>query len=203
MAGGFLFTEDDVNKKISSLSGGERARVSFMKLIKDQPNFLILDEPTNHLDIYSREVLEESLMDYDGTLLIVSHDRYFLESIVNKIYHITESGAELFKGDYENYKKEIENKKEQKVNNNEYEEQKKNKNRINSLKKQIEKFEKDIEEKEEEKAGVEAEYQKAGLKNDVGLLMELQEKIDNIDIEILELMGAWEDSEKELNELES
>ena len=97
----------------------------------------------------------------------------------------------------------IENKKEQKVNNNEYEEQKKNKNRINSLKKQIEKFEKDIEEKEEEKAGVEAEYQKAGLKNDVGLLMELQEKIDNIDIEILELMGAWEDSEKELNELES
>ena len=142
-------------------------------------------------------------MDYDGTLLIVSHDRYFLESIVNKIYHITENGAELFKGDYENYKKEIENKKEQKVNNNEYEEQKKNKNRINSLKKQIEKFEKDIEEKEEEKAGVEAEYQKAGLKNDVGLLMELQEKIDNIDIEILELMGAWEDSEKELNELES
>ena len=83
MAGGFLFSEDEVNKKIGSLSGGERARISFMKLIKEQPNFLILDEPTNHLDIYSREVLEEALEDYDGTLLIVSHDRYFLESIVS------------------------------------------------------------------------------------------------------------------------
>lgn len=203
MAGGFLFSDDDVNKKIGSLSGGERARVSFMKLIKEQPNFLILDEPTNHLDIYSREVLEEALEDYDGTLLIVSHDRYFLENIVNKIYHVSETGAELFKGDYESYKKESQNKKEDKVINNEYDEQKKAKNRINSLKKQIEKVEINIEEKEKEKEIIGNKYSLAGSKNDVGALMELQEKIDELDMEILELMTIWENSEKELSELEN
>ncbi len=198
MAGGFLFSEDEVNKKIGSLSGGERARISFMKLIKEQPNFLILDEPTNHLDIYSREVLEEALEDYDGTLLIVSHDRYFLESIVNKIYHISETGAELFKGDYEDYKRASQIKKEEKPLNTDYEEQKKNKNRANSLRKQIEKIEKDIEAMEAKKEKISEEYAKAGQKNDVGLLMELQEKIDNIDLEILEMMTLWENSEKEL-----
>ncbi len=198
MAGGFLFSEDEVNKKIGSLSGGERARISFMKLIKEQPNFLILDEPTNHLDIYSREVLEEALEDYDGTLLIVSHDRYFLESIVNKIYHISETGAELFKGDYEDYKRASQIKKDEKPVNTDYEDQKKNKNRANSLRKQIEKIEKDIEVLEAKKEKISEEYAKAGQKNDVGLLMELQEKIDNVDLEILEMMTLWENSEKEL-----
>ena len=198
MAGGFLFSEDEVNKKIGSLSGGERARISFMKLIKEQPNFLILDEPTNHLDIYSREVLEEALEDYDGTLLIVSHDRYFLESIVNKIYHISETGAELFKGDYEDYKRASQIKKDEKPVNTDYEDQKKNKNRANSLRKQIEKIEKDIEVLETKKEKISEEYAKAGQKNDVGLLMELQEKIDNVDLEILEMMTLWENSEKEL-----
>lgn len=201
MAGGFLFTDDETGKKIGSLSGGERARVSFMKLIKEQPNFLILDEPTNHLDIYSREVLEEALEDYDGTLLVVSHDRYFLESIVNKIYHITETGAELFKGDYESYKRESQVKKEEKILNTEYEDQKKNKNRINSLKKQIEKLENDIEIKETEKSEVEKKYALAGQKNDVSMLMELQEKIDIIDLEILDMMATWENIEKELADL--
>ena len=169
-----------------------------MKLIKEQPNFLILDEPTNHLDIYSREVLEEALEDYDGTLLIVSHDRYFLESIVNKIYHISETGAELFKGDYEDYKRASQIKKDEKPVNTDYEDQKKNKNRANSLRKQIEKIEKDIEVLETKKEKISEEYAKAGQKNDVGLLMELQEKIDNVDLEILEMMTLWENSEKEL-----
>lgn len=203
MAGGFLFGEDEVDKKISSLSGGERARISFMKLMKDKPNLLILDEPTNHLDIYSREVLEESLEDYDGTLIIVSHDRYFLESIVNKIYHITEDGAYLFKGDYNDYKNSNKEKKEEKILTNDYEEQKKNKNRMNSLIKQLEKVEEEIEKLEKNKEELSKEYEVAGRKNDVGLLMELQEKIDNKDNLIFELMEKWEEIEKELKELES
>ena len=103
LAGGFLFPEEDVFKIIGSLSGGEKARVTLMKLILKKANFLVLDEPTNHLDIYSREVLEEALEDYQGTILIVSHDRYFLEGIVNTIYEITENGAEKFHGNYKEY----------------------------------------------------------------------------------------------------
>ncbi len=203
LAGGFLFSADNIEKKIWSLSGGEKARVSFMKLIKDQSNFLILDEPTNHLDIYSREVLEEALEVYDGTLLIVSHDRYFLESIVNKIYIIDENGSELFKGDYEGYKKQIAFKKEEKELSTDYEEQKKVKNRVNSLRKLLENIEKNIERHEEEKEEILRRYNKAGKINDMGLLMELQVELDKIEEKIVEIMIEWEETELELNELEN
>ncbi len=202
LAGGFLFSADNIEKKISSLSGGEKARVSFMKLIKDQSNFLILDEPTNHLDIYSREVLEEALEDYDGTLLIVSHDRYFLESIVNKIYIIDENGSKLFKGDYEEYKKQIAFKKEEKEVNTDYEEQKKIKNRINSLRKNLENIEENLEKLENEKEEITIKYNEAGKINDIGLLMDLQNELDEIEEKITEAMNEWEKIELELNELE-
>ena len=94
ICGGFLFTEDDVYKEIGSLSGGEKARVAFMKLMLEKPNFLILDEPTNHLDIYSREILAEALEDYTGTILVVSHDRNLVYEYSNFIYEVTE-GKEL------------------------------------------------------------------------------------------------------------
>ena len=100
ICGAFLFREDDIYKKISSLSGGEKARVAFMKLMLEKPNFLILDEPTNHLDIYSREILMDALEDYPGTILVVSHDRNFLDTVVNKIYELKTEGVETFDGDY-------------------------------------------------------------------------------------------------------
>ena len=156
LAGAFLFPEDDVMKVIGSLSGGEKARVTLMKLILKKANFLILDEPTNHLDIYSREVLEEALEDYEGTILVVSHDRYFLEGIVNTIYEITEEGAEKFKEDYEAYCAQKKNVKEEKVSEgvNDYEEQKRIKNRISSLERKFKEAEKDIEKLENKKENV-------------------------------------------------
>ena len=81
LAGGFLFSGDDVLKKVKKLSGGEKVRVSFLKLYMKRANFLILDEPTNHLDIYSIEVLEDALENFDGTMLVVSHNRHFLDSM--------------------------------------------------------------------------------------------------------------------------
>lgn len=202
LAGGFLFSSDNIEKKIESLSGGEKARVSFMKLIKDQSNFLILDEPTNHLDIYSREVLEEALEEYDGTLLIVSHDRHFLESIVNKIYIIDENGSKLFKGDYEEYKREIAFKKEEKEVKTDYEDQKRIKNKINNLKKSFESIEKTLENLELKKEKVLIEYDQAGKINDIGRLMDLQKELDIIEDDILEKMTEWEKVEMEINELE-
>src|SRR3712207_7758792 len=85
LLGSFLFEGEEVFKQIKSLSGGERARVAILKLILSKANFLLLDEPTNHLDIDSKEVLEEALIDYEGTLFTISHDRYFLNTVIDKI----------------------------------------------------------------------------------------------------------------------
>ncbi len=99
----FLFCGEDVFKKVSLLSGGERAKISLLKIMLSKPNFLILDEPTNHLDITSREVLENALLDFDGTMLVVSHDRYFINKLATKTVYLTHDGAVNIEGNYDNY----------------------------------------------------------------------------------------------------
>lgn len=108
--GSFLFSGNDVEKTIPLLSGGEKARVALAKLSMDKENFLILDEPTNHLDIDNKEVLENALIDYEGTLLFVSHDRYFINRIATKVIELSETGSKLYLGDYDYY---LEKKKEE------------------------------------------------------------------------------------------
>ncbi|MBO9163625.1 ABC-F family ATP-binding cassette domain-containing protein [Lactiplantibacillus pentosus] len=108
--GSFLFTGADVDKPVHALSGGERARLLLTKLAMQNNNFLILDEPTNHLDIDSREVLEVALNDFDGTLLFVSHDRYFINQVATSVVEVSPEGTELFLGDYDYY---IDKKQEQ------------------------------------------------------------------------------------------
>ncbi|GKX66976.1 ribosomal protection-like ABC-F family protein [Inconstantimicrobium mannanitabidum] len=99
----FLFKGEDVFKEISHLSGGERCRINLLKLILSQSNFLLLDEPTNHLDILSREALEDAILNYDGTLLVISHDRYFLNKVIEKIYELNEDGIKTYLGNYNYY----------------------------------------------------------------------------------------------------
>ncbi|RKD22595.1 multidrug ABC transporter ATP-binding protein [Ammoniphilus oxalaticus] len=101
--GNFLFSGDDVLKKVSALSGGEKARISLAKLMLQNSNFLILDEPTNHLDIYSKEVLENALEDYPGTILFVSHDRYFLNRMATRVIELSASGSASYLGNYDYY----------------------------------------------------------------------------------------------------
>lgn len=101
--GAFLFSGEDVEKTMPLLSGGEKARVALAKLAMNQENFLILDEPTNHLDIDNKEVLENALIDYDGTLLFVSHDRYFINRIATKVIELSENGSKVYLGDYDYY----------------------------------------------------------------------------------------------------
>lgn len=99
----FLFKGDDVYKRVSELSGGERARVALLKLMLSGANFLLLDEPTNHLDITSCEALEGALAGYDGTLLVISHDRYLINKLANRVYHLTSTGAVNYLGNYDYY----------------------------------------------------------------------------------------------------
>lgn len=101
--GHFLFSGDDVKKKISSLSGGEKARVALAKLMLQNANVLVLDEPTNHLDLFAKEALEAALMEYEGTLLFISHDRYFLNKMADRIVELSRGGAEYFLGNYDDY----------------------------------------------------------------------------------------------------
>ncbi|KQU22010.1 multidrug ABC transporter ATP-binding protein [Bacillus sp. Leaf13] len=108
--GNFLFSGDDVLKTVSTLSGGEKARLALAKMMMEKGNFLILDEPTNHLDLDSKLVLENALIDYPGTILFVSHDRYFINRIATKVIELSKDGNEEFLGDYDYY---VEKKQEQ------------------------------------------------------------------------------------------
>jgi ATP-binding cassette subfamily F protein 3 len=107
LLGAFLFSGDDVYKKISVLSGGEKSRVLLATLLVNPVNLLILDEPTNHLDIKSREVLLKSIKNFDGTLLIVSHDRHFIRAVANRVFEIGHQELRIFEGDYDYYKSKI------------------------------------------------------------------------------------------------
>jgi ATP-binding cassette subfamily F protein 3 len=107
LLGGILFEGDDVYKKNKSLSGGEKGKLSMLKLMLSESNFLLLDEPTNHLDIASKEALEDAILDYDGTIISISHDRYFLNKVCSTIFELTEHGVNLYLGNYDYYKFKI------------------------------------------------------------------------------------------------
>ena len=187
------------DRSFSNLSGGEKQRTLIARALVQNTDFLILDEPTNHLDIYSREILMDALEDYPGTILVVSHDRNFLDTVVNKIYELKTDGVETFDGDYEAYKQERDNikvKNEEAVKS--YEEQKKAKNRLASLEKKLIRLEEEIQKFETQKEEVNKKYLLAGEKNNVDELMALQEELDSLDNKILEKYQEWEETEEEL-----
>lgn len=103
LLGSFLFGASDITKKVSVLSGGEKSRLSLLKILVSRSNFLVLDEPTNHLDMASREVLGRALAEYSGTFLLISHDRYFIDSLVNRIWSVEGGGVETFIGNYSEF----------------------------------------------------------------------------------------------------
>lgn len=195
----FLFVGDDVFKKVSSLSGGERAKLSLLKIMLSKPNFLILDEPTNHLDITSREVLEDALLNYNGTLLVVSHDRYFINKLSTKIVHLTHNGAVSIDGNYDNYLqfKEANNeqqvKKEKKPAVNDYKlrkeqakEERLKKSRINKLEEEICALEELIQKTEEAISTPE-------ISGDYEKLLGMTEELDSYRKKTDELYAEWED----------
>lgn len=200
----FLFRGEDVFKEIKTLSGGERARVELAKLILKDVNFLVMDEPTNHLDIQSKEALEDALLGYDGTMLMVSHDRYFINKMADRILYLDESGMRNFVGDYdyflEKFKdvKPLEKKKTAAVNDYKLQKQlesekRKLKTRISRLEEEIAEIENEIESENERlnEPEVAADYKKA---------FEITENIAKLNSRLEEAYALWEELQEQSEE---
>ena len=201
--GAFLFSGDDVKKSVGMLSGGEKARLLLAKLSMENNNFLILDEPTNHLDIDSKEVLENALIDFDGTLLFVSHDRYFINRVATHVLELSEKGSTLYFGDYDYYvekkaKVEMIQTEEASTSNqakeaspvNDYQAQKESQKEVRKLMRQIENLEAEIEELESQSQTISEQMLET---NDAEKLMELQAELDKISHRQEEAMLEWEE----------
>ena len=211
--GGFLFSGEDVEKTIPLLSGGEKARVALAKLSMNKENFLILDEPTNHLDIDNKEVLENALIDYQGTLLFVSHDRYFINRIANKVIELSPEGSKLYLGDYDYY---LEKKKEEEeiaelqaketapveAPKKKFYQDKEQQKLIRSLRRKIEALEETLSTLDEEIAELEIQMSQPDILNDHVQLLELTNDLEAKKAEQEEQLSSWEELSLELEEFE-
>ncbi|WP_270412767.1 ATP-binding cassette domain-containing protein [Ligilactobacillus ruminis] len=216
--GSFLFIGDDVSKVVHNLSGGEKARLLLTKLAMKHDNFLILDEPTNHLDIDSKEVLENAVMDFNGTVLFVSHDRYFINKVATCVLEIAPQGSTLYLGDYDYY---LEKKAEQeeiaaakstaetpienspkevstgKVN---YQQGKERQKQERRLKRSVEEFEQLVEKLDSQKNDLENQMSSPENYNDLEKMGELQAKLQEISKKLAEAEENWEQASMELEE---
>lgn len=219
--GNFLFSGDDVLKKIATLSGGEKARVSLAKLMLREANVLILDEPTNHLDLFSKEVLEAALMDYDGTLLFISHDRYFLNKMAERVIELHPEGIQHFLGNYDDYvakKLELEEIAQEAQQTNQaarsktstastsptgetppksraaiYAADKQAKSEERSRQRKLEALENQIKALEEQILGLEEQMTLPEIYQDYTALQDIQAQLDNHKQELAQTYASWEE----------
>ncbi len=199
--GSFLFKGDEVFKPLNKMSGGERARVSLLKLMLEGSNLLLLDEPTNHLDSSSREQLETTLQNYDGTMLIISHDRYFINKLATRILALDKNGMTEYLGNYDYYLERTgESKKAEAVSEekeakkpNDYTLEKQRRARERKLKNDIKKAEQLIETLDLEIAGLNDELQKDEVVSDFEKLTELTEKLEEKQSELEKAYEIWEE----------
>ncbi|MDW0110473.1 ABC-F family ATP-binding cassette domain-containing protein [Sporosarcina aquimarina] len=210
LLGRFLFTGDDVGKPVQSLSGGEKARLSLAKLMLEKSNTLVLDEPTNHLDLDSKEVLENALDDFPGTILFVSHDRYFINRIATKVFDLSDSGAVEYLGDYDYF---VEKKAEQEellaeslaaqqpaaaVKSKPQEVDKERQKQERRLKRAIEQSETKMAELDEQIAQLQGELVRPEYADDHVKLMELQATIDELQTDHDSLADEWLELQEEI-----
>ncbi|WP_270850214.1 ABC-F family ATP-binding cassette domain-containing protein [Lactobacillus delbrueckii] len=211
----FLFTAKDIDKQVSQLSGGQRARLTLTVLSMEHNNFLLMDEPTNHLDLDAKEVLEKALADYDGTLLFVSHDRYFINELANKIVVAKDGQAKIYEGNYTYYLNEkakeeaaaqetaaqeapvVKSVSESKFS---YREQKKRDSEKRKLERQVAQAEKDLEELEAKEQEIQEAMADPAIAADFSKLGPLQEELTAVQEKISQVSQAWEDASLALEE---
>ena len=205
----FLIRNDEVFSRIGSMSGGERARIALIKLMLMGANFLILDEPTNHLDIKSREALEDALLGYDGTMFVISHDRYFINKLATKIYYMSDSGVTLYGGDYSYFlkmkkddAKKEEQVREESTSKRDYREQKQYEAKIRKLKNDIKKTEEEIELSESRISDFEDQLADEKIATDFEASMDISNKMEEEKKKLEDLYEVWEKLSAELLEAE-
>ncbi len=192
--GAFLFSGEETSKKVNVLSGGEKVRLQLCKILYDKPNFLILDEPTNHMDLLGKEQLETILSSYKGTILFVSHDRYFVKKIATHLIVFEQGTATYYPYDYETYKDKMKERKEEKSESNNFPKNKEKKSSTNfqTSKKEIIKIEKEITKLESEKKKINVELVKEENYNDYQKMNDLKNKLDKIEKNLRQLEKDWE-----------
>lgn len=207
LLGSFLFVGDDVYKPVSALSGGEKARLELTKLSFMPINFLILDEPTNHLDIDSREVLETAINEFDGTVLFISHDRYFLNQVATDILYMTAHGMTHYEGNYDDYlaqqaklehQTQPEAKAKQSTGQLSYQQSKETQRARRKLQRQVDQLENQMGELETKQAAIEAEMAKPEIAVDIAQLTDLQKKLDALKAQSEDVELQWTEAAEAL-----
>ncbi|EAC3885777.1 ATP-binding cassette domain-containing protein [Listeria monocytogenes] len=218
--GNFFFSDDDVLKNVQSLSGGEKARLALAKLTLLEANVLILDEPTNHLDIESKEVLEAALIDFEGTILFVSHDRYFINRIASKIVELAPEKATVFLGDYDYYQEKLAEEKElarldaedrrkkgeqveatSSVRKLNYQEEKEQQKLLRQRKRKLEEVEKSMEATDKKIAELELQLTNPEVFQDHEKALEITQELDAVKADGEKLMEEWEQISEELESM--
>ncbi len=216
----FLFTAKDIDKTVGQLSGGQKARLTLTVLSLEHDNFLLMDEPTNHLDIEAKEVLEQALNEYDGTLLFVSHDRYFINQLANKIVSVRNGHAKIYDGNYSYYLDEkakqaagvtpgetssedivapTKKVSEQKLS---YQEQKQRDSQKRKLERAVENSEKEIEELENQEKEIQDKMADPAIASNFDKLGPLQEELSKIQAKITQISNEWEKAMEDLENFE-
>ena len=210
--GAFLFSNEEVEKKVKVLSGGEKARVALAGIMLSEANFLLFDEPTNHLDMEAVDMLIESLQQYEGSFIVVSHDRYFLEEVANKLWYIQDGEIKVYPGDYrafvEQYGEEFFFQKDSSITETpakkaeataskgggkaEYERQKELRKQLNKLQNQLQRLEADIEKSESRKAELQNKIAQKEIFNDFDTLQACQIEIGSLEKNLKSLHEQWE-----------
>lgn len=212
----FLFTAKDIDKKVSQLSGGQRARLTLTVLSMEHDNFLLMDEPTNHLDIEAKEVLEKALASYDGTLLFVSHDRYFINQLANKIVAVRDGHAKIYEGNYSYYLDEKAKQAQaeaekapaapQLVKTSDsklsYQEQKKRDSEKRKLQRLVDQAEQQLAELEAKEADIQQQMADPAIAADFSKLGPLQEDLTAVQEELEKVSAQWEENSLKLEDFD-
>ena len=200
----FLFQGEDVYKQVQTLSGGEKARTALLKLMLSGANLLLLDEPTNHLDISSREALEDALSGYEGTMLIVSHDRYFINKLANRVLHLTHDGVKEYLGGYDDYVQALDNQPRpgkvaaEKPKQNDYKLRKERESERRKLMGRIPRCEQEIAAIDEETAALNAQLEQPQVAADYAKVLELTQQLAALHEKQEELYAEWEKMQETL-----